>query len=211
MRKIFITGFQRSGTTLTHALIKAHPQVGWIEDEQNYIEFDKGKDWVLMMGSKKVPDMKQFAWGEKIPWTDDNGKRIIGLMDMWLRYFKKQARIIQLIRHPLDVALSISPALRDELDFVLKSVPIITDYLNDIDRAASLQFEELVLNPKEKLKSLFEFLDLDNDNKTIEKVMNVDLKFGKINTERAYAYKVNSSTNMEIDYKKIIERAKNLL
>ena len=43
MVKIFITGFRHSGTTMLHQLIKAHPQVGWIENEESFIEFDKPK------------------------------------------------------------------------------------------------------------------------------------------------------------------------
>jgi hypothetical protein len=48
MSKILITGFRHSGTTMLMQLLRAHPQVGWIEDEESYIEFDKDRDWQVV-------------------------------------------------------------------------------------------------------------------------------------------------------------------
>ena len=91
MVKIFVTGFRHSGTTMLMQLLRAHPQVGWIEMEESYIEFDRPKDWVLMHASRRVPNMKKYAWGEKIPWgnrnTDVDGKRAIGMIKKWLKFF----------------------------------------------------------------------------------------------------------------------------
>jgi hypothetical protein len=47
MTKILITGFMHSGTTLLLQLINSHSEVGWIQFEDGYIEFDKPKEWVL--------------------------------------------------------------------------------------------------------------------------------------------------------------------
>lgn len=211
MRKIFITGFQHSGTTLLHQLIKAHPKVGWIENEENYIEFDKGKDWILKMASKRVSDMKEYAWGEKIPWIDDNGTRIINLMKLWCKYFKTKTRIIHILRHPIDTSNSISPKLWDQLDYILKSLPNVIDYLNENKRASTILYEDLLLFPEKSLTNIFNFLDLEVNDKIIKNIINTDLKFGKINSERAYAHRrlkpIQERIN-EVDYEKIIERIK---
>ena len=110
MTKILITGFKHSGTTLLMQLIRAHPQVGWIEFEKSYIEFDKPKDWIEMMARKRVKNLKRDVWGEKIPWgTRDNdrkAKRAIGFSTKWLRYFGKGARVLHIIRHPIGTASS---------------------------------------------------------------------------------------------------------
>ena len=214
MTKIFITGFKNSGTTLLMQLIRGHPQVGWIEFEEGYIEFDKSKDWVLMMAKKKVPNLKKYAWGEKLPWgtreNDKKGKRAISFSKKWLKFFGKEARILHILRHPCDVALSGGrqdniPG-KDALEFMFSSLPKYIDFVNSDKRCATILYEDLVLEPALYLFKIFKFLNLKDDNKTVNKVMNTELKFGKINPDRAYAHLVNSSSNLEVDYTKFIER-----
>lgn len=214
MRKILITGFKHSGTTMLMQLLKAHPQVGWIEFEEGYIEFDKDKEWVLTMASKKVGDMSKYAWGEKLPWgtreDDIKAKRAIGFTKKWLKYFGGKARVLHILRHPLDSAASglINNLSEEALEYSLSSLPKYIDFINQDKRCATVIYEELVTEPQKKLKAIFDFLNLGSDKKTIRKVMNTELKFGKINAERAYVHKVDSSHNREVDYDKIIERVK---
>ena len=219
MRKILITGFKHSGTTLLMQLIRAHPQVGWIEFEEGYIEFDKPKEWVLLMATKRVDDMKKYAWGEKLPWgtreDDLKAKRAIGFTKKWLKFFGSKARVLCILRHPLDASASGllgKKFAKKPLEYSTKSLPKYIDFMNDDKRCAAVVYEELLENPKEKLKSIFEFLNLDNDDKTIDKIMNTDLKFGKINSERAYAFvKEHPEHKDKADYQSIIERVKNKL
>ena len=188
MIKIFIIGYQHSGTTLLHQLLKAHPQVGWIENEENYIEYDKDKHWVEMMAKKKVADLKKFAWGEKTPWIDVKGHRIISLCNKWCKYFKRDARILHIIRNPLDVCLSLNPNpdyIRGVIDIILRSLPVVINYLNSNRRAATIVFEDLVCDPENKLESILNFLGLETNDKIIKKIMSSELKFGKINSDRA--------------------------
>lgn len=217
MRKILITGYKHSGTTMLMQLVKAHPQVGWIEFEEGYIEFDKPKDWVLTMASKKVNDMSQYAWGEKLPWgtrdNDINAKRAISFTKKWLKFFGGKARVLHIIRHPLDSASSgfVSNLSKEALKFSLSSLPKYIDFINQDKRCATIMYEELVTEPKKKLKAIFDFLNLKSDKATIKKVVNTELKFGKINAERAYVHKVDSSHNVQVDYDEIIERIKKIL
>jgi len=53
-------------------------------------------------------------------------------------------------------------------------------------------------------------LSLDSGPKIIQKVMNGPLKFGKINADRAFAYR-KKDVKKEFDYNKLIERIKNRL
>lgn len=217
--KIFITGFRHSGTTMTHQLIKAHPDVGWIENELNYIEYDKPKKWVLMMAKKRVSELKKYSWGEKIPWgsreTDRDGSLTINTSKKWLKFFGKEARVLQILRHPLDISLSSYPldvkrkkVAKDQLDFALSSIPKVIDFMNKDKRCAVVVYEGLVMYPEQSLKKIFEFLNLRVNKKIIRNVMNTELKFGKINSDRAFAYR-KLNLDIKLDYDKLIGRIKN--
>jgi len=213
MNKILITGFKHSGTTMLMGLLRNHPQVGWIEMEESYIEFDKPKEWVIMMAMKRVHRLKEKAWGEKIPWgnriEDKNAKRAIGFSKKWLKYFGKQARILHIMRHPIDTALSGRPdgnPNQEEMKRILNSVPEYIDFINNHPRCATVVYEDLLMDPKEHLKNIFDFCGLKTTEKILNRVANTPLKFGKINPDRAFAFK-KKGIESKIDYDKMIERA----
>lgn len=215
MIKILITGFRHSGTTMLMQLLKAHPQIGWIEFEEGFIEFGKTKSWVLMHASKKVPNMKKYAWGEKIPWgtrnEDVDGKRAINMTKRWLKFFRGKARVIQIVRHPFDVAMSGSGKIgKKDWKFITTTVPKVIDYMNTRPKCGIIVYEDLVIRPRAHLINIFKFLGLKSDFKTVDKIINTPLKFGKINSDRAFAYK-KKKVNKEFDYNKLLERIKNRL
>ena len=174
MTKIFITGFKHSGTTMTMQLIKAHPQVGWIENEEGYIEFDKPKEWVLMMAKKQVSDMKKYSWGEKIPWgirsSDKDGKRAIRMIKKWFKFFGKDAKVIQVLRHPADVFLSDHDNIikKKEMDWLINTVEKVIDFINKDKRCGVVVYEELVTYPEIVIPKIFDFLRLKTNKKLLK-------------------------------------------
>jgi len=217
MTKIFITGFRHSGTTMTMQLIKAHPQVGWIENEESYIEFNKDRKWILMMAGQKVENLRKYAWGEKIPWgirpTDKNGKRAIEMSKKWIKFFGKDAKVIQVLRHPIDVFLSDrggNKILQKEFSWLTNTVDKVVDYMNTNKRCGIVIYEELVSYPEIVLPRIFKFLELNVNDKIINKVINTPLKFGKINSDRAFAYKTKDVIS-DYDYSKIVQKVRNKL
>ena len=216
MVKIFITGFRHSGTTMLMQLLNAHPQVGFIENEMSYIEYDKPKEWVMSLASHRVSDFKKYAWGEKIPWgtrdEDIGAIRPVKMIIKWLKIFKKDARVIHILRHPIDVALSGGRSYPGEKDwrFITTTVPIVIDFINTQKRCATVVYEDLVTNPKVHLSQIFDFLNLNTNEKIINKIINTPLKFGKINADRAYAFK-NKQINIDFDYDEWTGKVKNKL
>jgi len=216
MTKILITGFRHSGTTMLHQLIKAHPQVGWIENEESFIEFDKSKEWMLLMASHKVPDLKKYAWGEKIPWgtrpVDYNGKRAINMIKKWLKYFKGQGRVLHILRHPLDVALSgrgdSTKIGEKDWEYIMSSVPKVIDFVNSNKRCKTIIYEELLYEPEEVISEILDFLNLENTPKIVKRIATTPLKFGKINPERAYNFK-NKQIETDFYYEDWLERVRN--
>ena len=212
MIKIFITGFRHSGTTMLMQLIKAHPQVGWIEFEEGFIDFGKPKNWVLMHASKKVPNMKKYAWGERIPWgtrkEDVKAERAIRMIRTWLKFFKGKARVLHIVRHPFDVAMSGSGKIgKKDWKFITTTVPLVIDFTNKSRNCGTVVYEDLVIRPRAHLINIFKFLGLKYDLRTVDKILNTPLKFGKINADRAFAFK-NKKINKQFDYSKLLERIK---
>lgn len=212
MVKILITGFKHSGTTMLLGLLRNHPQVGWIEMEEAYIEYDKPKKWVLQMASKRVPNLKEKAWGDKIPWgnrpEDKDAKRPIEFTKKWLKYFGKQSRVLHIIRHPIDTASSGRPdgnPGEGTLKQILNSLPPYIDFINKSSYAATIVYEDLLINPKEHLHNIFNFCDLISSEKILNRVMNGPLKYGKINADRAFAFK-KKGVESTADYQSMIDQ-----
>ena len=212
MNKILITGYKHSGTTMLMSLLRNHPQVGWIEMEESYIEFDKPKKFIVMMASQKVKNLKQQAWGEKIPWgdrkEDKNCVRAIGFTKKWLKFFEKDARVLHILRHPLDVSSSGRADGNfdsDTLKQVLDTVPKYINFINNNSYCATIVYEDLVINPREHLNNIFNFCGLKSNGKILTKVENTQLKFGKINADRAFAFR-KEGVHPDIDYDAIINK-----
>lgn len=212
MNKILITGFKHSGTTMLMQLLRNHPQVGWIEMEESYVEYDKPKEWVLMMARKRTPNLKKKVWGEKIPWgnrpEDKDATRAIRFTKKWLKMFGKQARVLHIIRHPIDVASSGRPdgnPGNKTLNQILKTVPQYIDYINNSMYCATVVYEELVANPLDYLHNIFNFCGLISTEKILDVVTNSRLKYGRINKDRAYAFE-KKGVESTIDYDAILER-----
>jgi len=217
MVKILITGVKHSGTTMLMQLLRAHPQVGWIESEEGYIAYDKPKEWIIMMAKKRVTNLKEKAWGEKIPWdereADKNAKRPIAFSKRWLKYFGKGARVIHIIRHPYDAAASgtmYDKVSEKTLKSIMNTLPNYINFLNNNPRTATVVYEDLLLNPKQHLSKIFDFCDLKVNDKILNRVINTTLKFGKINSDRAYAFK-NKNIESSIDYDNIIKGLNKIL
>jgi len=218
MIKILVTGFRHSGTTLTRLLIQAHPQVSHIFEEESYIEFDKPKEWMMKIVSRRIPDAKKHIWGEKIPWglrpSDINATRAIEFSKKWLKYFGDDARIINVLRNPIDTVLSgtdhseIKKESQKTLQTLLNSVPEYIKFINSDNRCATVVYEELVINPKKTLRDICQFLQLEFSEKIYKTIVGTTLKFGKINTSRAYANK-NKFFYTSVDYEELIKSLKN--
>jgi hypothetical protein len=218
MVRVLITGFKHSGTTLLHQLLNAHPDVDRIENEAGYIELKNAKEWVLSQASNK-----HFVWGDKLPWStrknDLKAQRAIAFSKKWLRIFQKKGRVLHLVRHPVDVSLSRYPLMLEQnltLDkntyrYATTSVPIFIDHVNNSLKMKTIVYEELVVDPELHLKNILAFLNLKNNPKLIKKIIeSKTLRYGKINPDRAYAFKQKGITS-DYDYNKLIERITNRL
>lgn len=210
MNRILIIGFQHSGTTILSSLVQNHPQVSSIFNEHRYIEVCKTKRDILRFVSNYAP--LDTVWGDKIPWMDGKGDRIINLSKRWFKFFGKKARVVHILRHPLDVALSIDPlSPQTQLPLILKSMPKVIEFINTDERATTILYEDLLMSSIKTLSYLYSFCGLSTKEKIINRIMNIDFKFGKIDSSkgqsRVFAYK-NKDISIEVDYNKLINMRK---
>lgn len=183
--KILIVGIGRSGTTLTYRIFMRHPQVKGALLEQCILYFVKD----MKQLTKKYPSFNKCCC-EKINYTSDQltkpsfGKIDFSIYDyckLWLKWFKKDARIIQVIRYPLDTMYS-AIAKRGRLtkvskgfdwegkvpDNVVKTMidnhfkisPKYPKLISELPQTKTFKFEDIVLN-RNTIQDMYKFCGLE--------------------------------------------------
>ena len=182
--KILVVGFPRSGTTLTYRIFKTHPQV----EEMNF------EKYVLL--NKRL--IKSFTPGRICGGKITYEKRVLGKIGKstytvvdycndWNKLFKDEARIIQIIRYPLDSLNSLfiskkrfkrGPSAENVYKEYLVYIPKYTAEIASIKNCLTIKYEDLVMNPDKIIKKLYNHCELDQ------------VKFKeKMKTKRVFNYK----------------------
>jgi len=227
--KIFLTGFQRSGTTLLRDVMMKHPDVKHIFHEQGILRLSKSKlysethllDSHLLTEKENGRLRKHYqlkidfslekdTWGEKIPYynmhirKNDSNFSLFDYCDRWNDYFDENSRIIHIIRHPIDVALSTqtigyAKSILPPLRTYIQNVPAVLKHFRlNLDNVFTIKYEDLITNPNTSLKSLYDFCGLNSSSTLVNHIL---LKedfywFSKINQSRAFNYKNNNKLDL---------------
>jgi len=215
---IFVSGYQRSGTTLLRRLLCGYPKTHVLH-EARLIRGAKSKQQLLMrFKSHKIEKHDNF--GEKLPYASPKGSDAIGDMMRWIKFFGEKGRILHIVRHPIAVAISnckrwpnkgTHVPLRNYTD----GVPRVIDFVNENPKICmNVIYEELVTEPDRVLAEILNFCNLKCNKELIKKMKNAPLRyFPNINADRAYAYK-NEVKDYKIKqkyipYEEVLERIKN--
>lgn len=185
--KILVIGFQRSGTTLLRRIIQYHPDIIKCFHER----------WVLN-NPKLYDNLYDYNWGEKIPWYGSS-KNTIDYANRWLDLFKTNARIIHIIRHPEDVAISNfkfkafnKKSTKNKCEMSVAKLQ--KEFINN-KYYKEILFEDLVMDSFKITTEIFKFCQLNNSKKTINEIISPGKEkwryFNNINSNRALAYKNN--------------------
>lgn len=114
--KILVVGFQRSGTTLLRNVMENHPDVQKMFHEKFLLKYKNGQIKNMLAGLGNP----EGTWGEKVPYYTRRIRRGVGMhveeyCRRWFKMFKAEARVLHIVRHPLDVGLSSKKNLWNEL------------------------------------------------------------------------------------------------
>jgi hypothetical protein len=221
--KILVIGYQRSGTTLLRRLIRLHPDVIHILHEKRILRHGKNKKQILKY-VKNFSECKNCTmtntWGEKVPFYGSTGGIGSAYCKKWVKTFGNEARIIYIVRHPLDIAISNVKMARSKAKSVSKLVKILQNiypstfedlkyHQNVVEKMMIISFETLVTKPEESLKRIFEFCNLNTDDKIVKRIAGAKKKqlryFDGINSDRAFAYKKQGYDDSGIDYESVRE------
>ena len=184
--KILVVGIGRSGTTLTFRIFRNNPQVQKAFLEHCILQFYDNRDQL----ERKHPCFKGTCC-EKINYTTDKIVRNVsphrGQVDItideycekWLDWFGDEARIIHIIRHPLDGIFSfISKRGRKmnlykghKIDLVpdnikkklieqyLRVAEIYPERISKLPNTLTINYENLIMKPK-MVRNLYSFCGL---------------------------------------------------
>jgi len=194
--KIQIIAFPRSGTTLMKRTVESHPDVRKIFFEtlllrkrskeqliKKYPVFSPG----INCGEKNIYAKPYFGKGRPKSPTDMTP---LEYCKKWNKFFGKEARIIQIVRHPFDVWNSIllkryikqgrqDSAIRN-LKLYFESFP---KYIQQIDRmknCMTLKYEDLILNFDDKSSEIYSFCNLSTNH--------INIRSETMRTGRVFAH-----------------------
>lgn len=189
---IFLVGFPRSGTTLLDTMLMGVPSLSVLEerpmvalasqalDEENLPEL--ASDRIAELRSKYFVGARKYGWDET-KWLVDKQPLNMVHAPLILRLFPA-ARFILAERHPYDVVLSCFMA-NFQLNFAMRSFTSLEEAARTYDavfkawnRATSLlrisyrtvRYERLVLDPREELAPLVDWLGLVWDDRITDHV-----------------------------------------
>jgi len=215
--KILVVGYQRSGTTLLRRLIGIHPDVVGIIHEKRILKSGKTKKDILKFVNKFSDKYNEKNnWGEKVPFYGNAS--IVTYCKKWIDIFGKESRIVHIVRHPLDVAISNvkmtrSPArsVDKAVDLYNKIYPRILENMESDEvfknKMIVISFETLVQKPKESLTKILKFCNLKADEKTVQTIASAKKDklryFDGINAKRAFSYKKEGHNDSKIDYERV--------
>jgi len=192
--RILITGFQRSGTTLLRRLVTMHPNVRSIMHEE-----------FLLIKNPNDSSVKRFInnrnvkpnenWGDKTPYYP-NIRRVPvkTYFERWINIFgKKESRIINVYRHPYDVAFSVDNKYNGQnfikaISLYRRAIPRALETI-DMPEVLSFKYEELVSNPDKVVPMIYDFcglkqIDFRRKMKTWE-----NPKYQSFDESRIFAYR----------------------
>lgn len=170
--KILTISFPRSGTSLTHRILKKHPQIekGFFETKL-LRKYPNKKDLC-----KKFPHFREGrSCAEKIIYEGVTfGSRTTDTPQMyakrWNEFFGNNSKIVQIIRHPRDVWNSMILKLFIKRHWEHMMVTRLNNYfdcfaktLNDIDQyenCLTLKYEDLILGGQPMIDKMYKFCNL---------------------------------------------------
>ena len=209
---ILIIGFQRSGTTLLRRLLQLHPKVRRVYHESFLLNKIKEKQTLLQYVDQRGINIKKDNWGEKVPYFPNlKGIPVFKYCETWNRYFGSNSRILHIVRHPYDVALSNVhkfkhiKSLDMPINLYRRAVPPSVIKLEKMKSVYTFKYEDLLINTDEMMFNIYKHCGLKPDINFRKKMRKIENhRYQKIDPSRAFAYK-QQNTNWEYDLTDVFE------
>jgi hypothetical protein len=214
--KILVVGFPRSGTSMTNRIFASNPDV-------KKMFFEK---WMLKRGETKQELMQKHpvfnnTCGEKVIWAKrvtgkigTSNESIVDYCHKWNRFFGKEARIIQIVRHPYDSLNSLviskkrfprGPVFKANYHEYQNYALQFFKGIHEIDNCFTIKYEDLITNPEVNIRRMYEHCNINPDHKIREK-----MKVGRVFNykEKDFLFEYNDKLKEIIDLLNTFEGVK---
>ena len=171
MPNVFITGFERSGTTLLRRLVSMWP--GYEKDvvhEQRKLLTYKTRQEAENNYNDQYSSIKS---GEKIPYYG-NSDFILNYIERF-HDFWPEGLIFHIVRNPIKVAESCLRTFKRPMQTTAQTyavnVQAVLNWLLDEPNTFTIQYEMLIEKPKEYIKLIYDKLGDIPDDTVIDKIL----------------------------------------
>jgi hypothetical protein len=177
-------------------IVNGHPDVNRIFHESFLLKRFKSRKLLSNFILSKNMNFKKDTWGEKVPFYP-NLRKIPPLKycEKWNDWFGNKSRIIHIVRHPIDVTLSISKKYKSNnttvpLKLYKNKMMNLIPELNNMSNVMTFKYEKLLINPDDILPEIFEFCNIKKDVDFRQYLSTLkNPKYQKFNKSRVFAHK----------------------
>lgn len=178
---IFITGYERSGTTLLRRLVSMHPLLmgDIVHEKRNiFLKYNTKEDLVKNLTFRTTQQSKPIGnsfssilVGQKIPYLKFND--FITLTEKFFNIFP-EAYMIHIIRNPTDtISSQIKTFNKNEevcIENWFSSVPDVIDYIHKhyISKTLLVNYDEIMKDAKSFIYDLYRWIEIGKNISDIE-------------------------------------------
>lgn len=221
---IIIGGCGRSGTTLLISILSSHPDIYAIKEETRVFcpgAYSKEK---IKKTNIRIREIYKYL-PIRVPkscnrWCEKTPKNVLFFRDI-IKSFKNKVKIIHIVRDGRDVVLSKHPSKPNDywvsVERWVEDVSLGLECKN-LENVYTLRYEDLILNYKEEIKKICNFLEIDLTDRLLNwhnyaTLRESDSYFGEVEEIfKDSLYKYKKKENKErIDYFMKNKEAVNLL
>jgi hypothetical protein len=193
-------------------LLQLHPQVRRVFHENFLLKTFHEKQALLQFIEKRGIDTKKDNWGEKVPYYPSARKfPIVKYCEQWDRFFGKNSKILHIVRHPYDVALSNVRKFKNintveqPLTIYKKIVPVAVKKIDKRPSVFTFKYEDLITDPDRMLFDIYKHCKLKPDINFRKKMRSIaNSKYQKIDPSRAFSY-LEQNINWTYDMSSVID------
>lgn len=165
--QILVIGFEGSGVSILRRMLSIHPEISGVFSNKKILYNFKDISELTNYMERRFRNSEK-NWVEVVSFYDDND--IVEYCRKWIDMFGDKSKIIHILRHPYDVALTLSKknnnnyyTLVDCMETYKNIMRIVIPKLSNIKNILSIKYEDLLLSPDEIISDIYYYCGMSTD------------------------------------------------